>query len=173
MKIHSLFVATALLAFTASTAFAAKLGDPAAALNIAGWVKGTPVNVKDGKNIYVVEFWATWCGPCKVSIPHLTAMQAKFKDKGVVFVGISDEPLSTVRPFVLKMAEKMNYTVACDYAGRTSAGYMTAYGQEGIPTAFVVGKNGKVLWVGHPMGGLEQAVEKALAAAKPATPATP
>src|SRR5436189_5204296 len=110
MKINPLLLA-GLVGLTAFPLLAARLGDPAAALTIKDWVKGKAVDVKDGKNIYVVEFWATWCGPCKVSIPHLTEMQAKFKDKGVVFVGISDEPLATVKPFVEKMAEKMDYTV--------------------------------------------------------------
>lgn len=136
-------------------ASAARIGDRAAALSIKDWAKGKPVNVNDGKNIYVVEFWATWCGPCRTSIPHLTELQKKFKDKGVVFVGVSDEKLETVKPFVEKMADKMDYVVACDDARKTSDGYMKAYGQGGIPTAFIVGKEGKVLWFGHPMAGLE------------------
>jgi thiol-disulfide isomerase/thioredoxin len=142
---------------------AAKLGDPAGALAINAWVKGKPVDVKDGKNIYVVEFWATWCGPCRVSIPHLTELQKKFKDKGVVFVGISDEPLATVKPFVDSMAAKMDYVIACDDNRLTNDRYMAAYGQGGIPTAFIVGKDGKVLWVGHPMAELETTLNEILA----------
>ena len=117
------------------------------------------MDVKDGKSVYVVEFWATWCGPCKVSIPHLSELQNKFKDKGVVVVGVTDEEASKVKPFVTKMGEKMEYLVACDKEQKTSAAYMEAYGQGGIPTAFVVGKNGKVLWFGHPMDGLDKVVE--------------
>ena len=163
MKRSHLLIRTVLLAFATLTCHAAKLGDPAAALIIKDWVKGKPVDVKDGKNIYVVEFWATWCGPCKTSIPHLTEMQTKFKDKGVVFVGISDEPVATVKPFVEKMAEKMAYTVACDTDRKTSQGYMEAFGQGGIPTAFVVGKNGQVIWLGHPMADLEKTLEQIIA----------
>ncbi len=138
---------------------AAKLGDPAASLEIQTWAKGKPVDVKDGKSIYIVEFWATWCGPCKVSIPHLSELQKKFKDKGVVVVGVTDEPVSKVKPFVDKMGDQMAYVVACDKDQKTSAAYMEAYGQGGIPTAFVVGKNGKVLWLGHPMDGLDKVIE--------------
>ena len=87
----SLLLGAALILGVAMSSTAAKLGDPAAPLSIKEWVKGKPVDVKDGKNIYVVEFWATWCGPCRTSIPHLTELQKKFKDKGVVFVGVSDE----------------------------------------------------------------------------------
>ena len=75
----------------ALSAVSAELGDPAAPLQIAEWVKGKPVDLAadKGKKIFVVEFWATWCGPCRASIPHLTEMQKKFKDKNVVFIGVS------------------------------------------------------------------------------------
>jgi thiol-disulfide isomerase/thioredoxin len=136
----------------------AKLGDPAAPLAVKEWVKGGPVNVNDGKAIYVVEFWATWCGPCKVSIPHLSALQREYKDKGVVVVGVSDEVPDTVKPFVTKMGAQMDYAVACDDSEGTTTGYMEAYGINTIPTAFVVNKEGRVVWRGHPMMGLDKAV---------------
>lgn len=140
----------------------AAIGDPAAPLEIAQWVKGDAVSLADvkGKKIVVVEFWATWCGPCRTSIPHLTELQKKFADRGVVVVGVSDEDAAKVRPFVDQMGEKMDYTVAVDDGGRTSQGYMTAYAQNGIPHAFVVDLEGRVAWHGHPASGLEAALEK-------------
>ena len=89
MKLISWFsAAVAFLSF----ARAADLGDPAAELKIAKWVKGEPVTISaDAKNIYVVEFWATWCPPCRTSIPHLTEMQKRFKEKNVTIIGITDE----------------------------------------------------------------------------------
>jgi len=140
----------------------AKRGDAATPLKIKELIKGGPVNPQDGKNIDVVEFWATWCGPCRVSIPHLTELQKRFKDKGVVIVGISDEDPAKVKPFVEKMGEQMNYTIACDDDRQTFASYMEAYGHDSIPTAFVITKDGKVVWDGHPMVGLDQAVEAAV-----------
>jgi thiol-disulfide isomerase/thioredoxin len=142
----------------------AKRGDTAGPLKIKQWIKGAPMDPKDGKNVYVVEFWATWCGPCRVSIPHLTELQKRFQNKGVVIVGISDEDPAKLKPFVEKMAENMNYVVACDDDYQTSASYMEAFGYNTIPTAFVIDKNGKVVWDGHPMAGLDQAIENALAA---------
>jgi len=141
----------------------ARLGDPAAPLFVKEWVQGGPIDVKDGKSVYVVEFWATWCGPCRVSIPHLSALQKKLKDKGVVVVGVSDEEPAKVKPFVKSMGEKMDYAVACDDTAQSNMGYMAAYGFNGIPTAFIVDKQGKVRWAGHPMAGLDQALEKVLA----------
>jgi len=67
-----------------------------------------------GKKIVVVEFWATWCGPCKKSIPHLTDLQLRYKNDGVIILGVSDEPAAKVRPFVTKQAQDMDYTIATD-----------------------------------------------------------
>jgi thiol-disulfide isomerase/thioredoxin len=163
MKKNTLLLGAALVACSAFSLSAAKIGDPAAPLVIKEWVKGSPVDVRDGKHVYVVEFWATWCPPCRASIPHLTEVQKKFKDKGVVVVGVSDEPVAKVKPFVEQMGAKMDYHVACDDSRKTSAGYMRAYDQNGIPTAFIIGKDGKVLWFGHPMGGLEEKLAEVLA----------
>lgn len=144
------------------TVQAGEIGDAAAPLEIKTWVKGKPVNLTEGKDkkIYVVEFWATWCPPCRTSIPHLTEMQAKFKDKGVVIIGVSDEPAEKVRPFVENMGDKMAYVVACDDERKTNKAYMQAFAQQGIPTAFIIDKSGQVVWVGHPMFGLDETIQK-------------
>lgn len=141
---------------------AAKLGEQAAPLNVSTWIKGGPIKIATGENnetTYVVEFWATWCGPCRQSIPHLTEVQEQYRDKGVVIIGISDEDADTVRPFVEQMGDKMGYVVATDNGRMTTGGYMGKYDQNGIPCAFIVDKQGRVAWFGHPMLGLEDALE--------------
>ena len=159
-----LLPAIAVALFAAAGLHAAELGDAAQPLDIKEWVKGGPAKLEDGKGkaLYVVEFWATWCPPCRTSIPHLTEMQKKFKDKGVVFIGISDEEAGVVKKFVDKMGEKMDYVVAID-GGKTSEGYMEAFGIGGIPHAFIVNKEGKIAWHGHPMDGLEAALDEIVA----------
>ncbi len=141
---------------------AAQLGDPAPALEIAKWVKGEPVDLAEakGKQVVVIEFWATWCGPCRVSIPHLTELQKKFEERGVVFVGVSDEDQATVQPFVDNMGEKMDYRVALDRNQATSEAYMKAFGVNGIPHAFVVDREGRIAWHGHPMDGLDRVLDR-------------
>lgn len=144
---------------------AAPLDNFAAPLQLAEWVKGGPVNLADGKGktIYVVEFWATWCPPCRKSIPHLTELQAKYKDQGVVVVGISDEKPAVVKACVQKMGAKMEYVVGIDDKNQTDRAYMEAYKQNGIPTAFIIDKTGTVVWIGNPLGNLDKVLEQVVA----------
>ncbi len=126
-----------------------KVGSKAPALSIAEFVKGEPVKEIEAGKFYVVEFWATWCPPCIESIPHISKLQ---KDNPkVVFIGISDEDAKTVKPFVAKMGDKMDYRVALDTKRATNGAWMKAAGQSGIPTAFVVNDKQEIAWIGHPM----------------------
>jgi len=140
-----------------------KLGKPAAPLTGLQWIKGGPVEMKKG-SVYVVEFWATWCPPCRTSIPHLTELQHQFKDRGVTIIGVSKETADIVTPFVEEeTAGKMDYTVAIDSEKRVYKGYMDAFGVGGIPHAFIVGKDGNLLWHGHPMAGMDGVLEEVVA----------
>ncbi|MDZ4755181.1 MAG: redoxin domain-containing protein [Phycisphaerae bacterium] len=128
------------------------IGDKAPPFDIEHWIKGDQISEYPPGKITVMEFWATWCGPCKVGMPHLSEMQERFRDYGVQFIGVSDEKLDTVSAFVAKPEwdAKMRYTVATDPDRSTYTSFMTAARQSGIPTAFVVGKQGIIEWVGHP-----------------------
>jgi thiol-disulfide isomerase/thioredoxin len=153
------------LALLAGPAAALELGDPAPAINV-DWLRGGPYTLKDGKgkNIFVLEFWATWCGPCRISIPKLTELQEKFPDKKLTVIGVSVDQggLETVKTFVGKMGPKMGYTVALD-AGGTMANYMAAVQRNGIPYAFVIDTSGKLCWHGHPADALELVATEAAA----------
>jgi len=93
----------------------------------------------------------TRCPPCRNSIPHLSQLQKKYKDKDVVFVGITDENENTARDFVMKMGNQMDYTVVVDSTRTVNKQYMEKYSIQGIPHAFIIGKERKVVWNGHPM----------------------
>jgi peroxiredoxin len=154
-------LAVLLVGSAVSSAWALDVGDKAPALDIKTWVQGDPVVIADGagKKVFVVEFWATWCGPCKESIPHLSKLAEKFKGQGLEVVGVSTEELDTVKEFAKD--GKFKYHVAVDNDKNTNGAYME--GVPGIPHAFVVDQQGVVVWAGHPMAGLDAVVEKVLA----------
>lgn len=161
-------ILTAFVVMASAPAQSLKVGSPAPSVTVAKWVKGQPTGKLGGGKVHVVEFWATWCGPCIRTIPHLTELAKKYKGKAT-FSGISvwenqKTPTDTsymkdVNAFVKQMGPKMNYNVGVDGPGKTMAKtWMEAAKQDGIPTAFVVGRDGKIAWIGHPMDGLDEVV---------------
>ncbi len=101
--------------------------------------------------VRVVEFWATWCGPCRQSIPHINELYLSQRANGLEVIGVSDETRAKVEPFIRKQGSQMSYTVAIDPDKKVNGAFMQAAGQGGIPCAFVIGQNNKVVFIGHPM----------------------
>ncbi len=148
------------LIFAAAAVAELKKGDAAPPLAIKHWVKGDVVDLaaRPAGSVTVVEFWATWCPPCLMSIPHLSEMSDHFKTKGVTFIGVTSEDKDTVESFLKDgFDSKMRYTVAVDDGGKTHEAWMTAAGQKGIPCAFIV-KDNRIAWIGHPMDNLDTRV---------------
>jgi thiol-disulfide isomerase/thioredoxin len=114
--------------------------------------------------VTVMEFWATWCGPCKAGMPHLSELQKEYKDQGVDIIGVSNEKLALVESFIAnpQWDKKTNYTIAVDQDGATNNAYMKAAKRNGIPCAFVVDGEGKVAWIGHPMS-MDEPLKKIVA----------
>lgn len=135
------------------------VGDPAPKLQTGAWIQGDPVSAFDSNHVYIVEFWAAWCGPCRATIPHLNELWQKFKGSNVVVIGqdVWDSD-AAVAPFVKSMGDKMTYRVALDDKTQDADGYMAEHwwkrGVEhhGIPCAFVINQAGRIAWIGHPMG---------------------
>lgn len=133
------------------------VGDQAPALTIDQWVQGGPVELsKDAsKRFHMVEFWATWCPPCKASIPKLNEIQNKYKDQlNIVSVTVPDSrgnTIDAIKRFVKERGKDMSYVVAVDKGGKTYDSYMEAAGVAGIPHAFLVDKQGRIAWQGSPL----------------------
>lgn len=132
------------------------VGKPAPPLTVTSWIKGEPLEGLKPGQVYVVEFWATWCPPCLAGMPHLSELQTQYGDK-VRFIGVSDEKedvvtewLKTEREAGVTWDQTVTYSLAMDGKNVMNETYFRAAGRTGIPSAFVVGKDGIIEWIGHP-----------------------
>ncbi len=113
--------------------------------------------------VVLIDFWATWCGPCRMAIPHLIELQREYRHKGLQVVGVSldQQGPAVVKPFYQQW--KMNYAVVVDETGTVARDYG---GIRSIPTALLLDKQGRVLtgFVGYrPKEEYEAAIKAALA----------
>jgi len=114
--------------------------------------------------VVVLDFWATWCGPCRMSLPHVEKLSADADRaaRGLVVWAVNDrEDAATISRFLA--ASKYSFTVPMDTAGET----MKAYGVQGIPTTVIIGRDGIVrsVFVGYNSGlgaEVDAAVDKAM-----------
>ena len=131
----------------------------------ATFVKGSaPANWEPGK-LYILECWATWCGPCLISIPHIDKLHDKFHDKGLRVIGMNvlEDDMEKVAKFVESQGDDMSFPVA--FVGKDGAfhtDWLTAAGIRGIPHSFIV-RDGKLLLTAHPASLTDEAVTKLLA----------
>jgi thiol-disulfide isomerase/thioredoxin len=126
--------------------------------NIAIQDKGKTVQLADYKGkVVLIDFWATWCGPCRESIPGLVALYEKYKDQGFQVIGPALENDSG--ELVPKMAETLGITYPVGLP--TKVEQVQAYRAESLPTSVLIDKKGMVRW--HQPGylpGMEKTVEK-------------
>ena len=139
-------------------------------------IKGAEVKSLAPGKVHVVEFWATWCGPCIGSMPHLTQLQKSNPDVTVIGVAGFERGNDVtakekkVRDFIAAKPERADYTIVFDGDGTMANEWMQAARRNSIPTAFVVGMDGKIAYIGSPDANLDAAVAKAKGTA--ATPRT-
>jgi thiol-disulfide isomerase/thioredoxin len=92
----------------------------------------------------IVEFWATWCPPCRESIRHLNQLKTAGEDIGLQVIGLSDEDAETIEEF--RRSNQMDYTVAID----TNKSLAKQFHVNSIPFALLVDRMGTIRWAGHP-----------------------
>lgn len=141
---------------TAVAAQAVEVGQPAPAVKLAGLKDPVDLAALRGRVVYL-DFWASWCGPCRVSFPWMNEMQAKYGARGLQIVGISvDAKREDADKFLAQTPAR--FQIAFDPVGDTPKRYAI----KGMPTAVLIGADGQVL---HRHSGFRESDQQALEAA--------
>ena len=140
-------------------------GDAAPPLDVQRWhTSPVPSSQRafafEEGHVYIVEFWATWCGSCIAQMPMMAELQESFKDDNVHLLSVSKEKHDVIAEFLSRLVPgKKNVTyrqmashhmVGSDPDGSVFRDYMSAAGEMAVPKSFIVGKSGKVEWIGNP-----------------------
>ncbi|HEV2296430.1 MAG TPA: TlpA disulfide reductase family protein [Tepidisphaeraceae bacterium] len=135
-------------------------------LEVKDWTNGDPITLQDAKGkVVLLDFWATWCGPCIASIPHTNELQAKYKDQGLLIIGVcatrgAEKMKDTVA------AKGIKYLVAADVDEKTTK----AYKVNGYPDYYFIDRSGNLRIADCKNGSVDEAIEALLA--EPATAAS-
>ncbi|HEY8387972.1 MAG TPA: TlpA disulfide reductase family protein [Parasegetibacter sp.] len=138
-----------------------KVGMKAPKLEVGQWFKGEPVTEFKPGHVYVIEFWATWCGPCRAAMPHLSELSRHYKGK-VTFIGLDvwehgkempeGDFYEKARTFTQRLGDGMDYTVGADNPDKyLEQNWLNPAGIRGIPSSFVIDQKGDIVWIGHPI----------------------
>jgi len=133
-------------------------GKPAPDLALKDWINSKPLTLADLKGkIVVLDFWATWCGPCLAAVPKTNELQRKYADQGVVIIGVcavngGEQMAETTRK------HQIEYPVALD-AGTT----ISAYKANSFPDYFIVDRQGRLRWGDIVNADVEKAIQALLA----------
>jgi thiol-disulfide isomerase/thioredoxin len=130
-----------LAALLGGSAMAAEVGKTAPEFDLPGRLATVKLSDYKGKTVYL-DFWASWCGPCKQSFPWMNDMQTRYSSQGLRVVGINvDQKTDDAKDFL--KSTPASFDVAFDASGKTPK----AYAIKGMPTSVLIGPDGKVLSV--------------------------
>ena len=151
------------------------IGSKAPSIDIEHWFStgdfDKVTRLRAGK-IYVIEFWATWCPPCRKAIPRIAKLQEKFASQDVQIISVTREDTEAVEKFLAKKVPgdskktfgevTESYCLTADPDKSVTREYFYAAKQTSIPTAFIVGRTGRIEWIGSPFK-MEKPLEQIVA----------
>ncbi|MEB0134163.1 TlpA disulfide reductase family protein [Actimicrobium sp. CCC2.4] len=161
----ALLMSTMMLALTIHLPVqAAEVGHPAPHFELPGRAGAIRLDAYKGKVVYL-DFWASWCGPCKQSFPWMNTMQERYREQGLRVVAINVDQKNDDANSFLK-DNRASFDIAFDPAGKTPL----VYDNKGMPGSVLIGPDGKILLVHRGFrqqerAGLEHQIQLALAAA--------
>lgn len=149
MKVLSSLLAFILIATAAIAQSNINLDEKAPAINITDWVLNKPDDIALSGKYIVLEFWATWCGPCIAAVPHMNELQSKVNDPDLMFISMTDESVAKIK----RTLEKIDFksAVVTDLTKQTHVNY--GDGKEGLeayPMTVLIDNQGIVKWIGEP-----------------------
>lgn len=162
--------------FEIAKSLSADAGTPAPEISVQTWIDRKPVKLSDLRGqVVLLDFWATWCGPCRVTLPRLRALHEKYGDKGLTIIGLTNyygraegreatpaEELDFLRRFKRKNALGYGFAVAEDESNDVK------YSVTSVPTAFLIDRRGVVRFItvgssDEEAAALREMIEKLLA----------
>ncbi len=143
------------------------IGSTAPSLDIEHWISDangqrTAVKEFEPGQVYLLEFWGTWCGACIANMPELVDLQKKYLDRGVTIIGVTDEEMEEVKPFLKKKCHHdesltygeltSSYCLVADPDGSVFDDYMRGVQRRSFPTVAIIGKTGLIEYIGSANG---------------------
>jgi len=115
-------------------------------------------------SVVILDFWATWCPPCRMSIPELVKLQEQYRDKGVVILGISVDSAETKNAYLSSFKEKFKINYPILRIDEKTIGTYFGNSDVSIPTLFIVNRAGMVVDMhsGYSPGAVEKSLKKIL-----------
>ncbi|MER9007178.1 TlpA family protein disulfide reductase [Mesorhizobium sp. M0862] len=146
-----------------------RMESPAPSIKVEDWLRGEPLANFQPGNVYIVEFWATWCRPGVAEMLHLMRLQEKYRDSGLEVVAVAaneDAPTAVeartkLDAWLTEKCSNLNYRIAFDYTGEMNKLWIKPSFSVGFPTSFVVDRDGHIAFAGHPME-LDEVLPKVL-----------
>lgn len=127
------------------------IGDPAPPLAVDRWMQGAPVAGFERGKVYVLEFWASWCRPCRKSLPQMDALARRYQGRGLQVIGVAaaeDSGWAKLQSFLEE--KKLSYPIAFRSSSDMYDRWVRAARGSGLPWVFVVDREGRIAWWGQP-----------------------